>query len=169
MCGSGPRLKRQLRVEIRPFPECSATARLRRLRPFATTAGNRVGLQTVPKEVDYLYLRSDMTAIRVVASYWKVIMSVRLSVGALGFQRSRRQLHPGSPGGNTCRHYQACRCSHAAAQLCYPSAGAKDRYPHHPGAARTQKLDTTALYTRVAINALGAVTSPLDLLLKMPG
>src|SRR6516165_5274252 len=30
-------------------------------------------------------------------------------------------------------------------------------------------LDTTALYTRVAINALGAVTSPLDLLLKMPG
>ena len=32
-----------------------------------------------------------------------------------------------------------------------------------------KKLDTTALYTRVAINALGAVTSPLDLLLKMPG
>ena len=31
------------------------------------------------------------------------------------------------------------------------------------------KLDTTALYTRVAINALGDVTSPLDLLLKMPG
>src|SRR5262252_5108534 len=32
-----------------------------------------------------------------------------------------------------------------------------------------KKLDTTALYTRVAINALGDVTSPLDLLLKMPG
>jgi integrase/recombinase XerD len=32
-----------------------------------------------------------------------------------------------------------------------------------------KKLDTTALYTRVAINALGEVTSPLDLLLKMPG
>ena len=32
-----------------------------------------------------------------------------------------------------------------------------------------KKLDTTALYTRVAINALGRVTSPLDLLLKMPG
>jgi integrase/recombinase XerD len=31
------------------------------------------------------------------------------------------------------------------------------------------KLDTTALYTRVAINALGEVTSPLDSLLKMPG
>ena len=32
-----------------------------------------------------------------------------------------------------------------------------------------KKLDTTALYTRVAINALGDVTSPLDLLLKTPG
>ena len=32
-----------------------------------------------------------------------------------------------------------------------------------------KKLDTTALYTRVAINALGEVTSPLDLLRKMPG
>jgi site-specific recombinase XerD len=32
-----------------------------------------------------------------------------------------------------------------------------------------KKLDTTALYTRVAINALGEVTSPLDVLLKMPG
>jgi site-specific recombinase XerD len=32
-----------------------------------------------------------------------------------------------------------------------------------------KKLDTTALYTRVAISALGEVTSPLDLLLKMPG
>ena len=32
-----------------------------------------------------------------------------------------------------------------------------------------KKLDTTALYTRVAISALGQVTSPLDLLLKMPG
>jgi integrase/recombinase XerD len=32
-----------------------------------------------------------------------------------------------------------------------------------------KKLDTTALYTRVAISALGEVTSPLDVLLKMPG
>jgi site-specific recombinase XerD len=32
-----------------------------------------------------------------------------------------------------------------------------------------KKLDTTALYTRVAISALGQVTSPLDYLLKMPG
>jgi site-specific recombinase XerD len=32
-----------------------------------------------------------------------------------------------------------------------------------------KKLDTTALYTRVATSAIGEVTSPLDLLLKMPG
>jgi len=32
-----------------------------------------------------------------------------------------------------------------------------------------KKLDTTALYTRVAISAIGELTSPLDLLLKMPG
>jgi hypothetical protein len=28
---------------------------------------------------------------------------------------------------------------------------------------------STALYTRVAVSAIGEVTSPLDLLLKMPG
>ncbi len=32
-----------------------------------------------------------------------------------------------------------------------------------------KKLDTTALYTRVAIRAIGEVTSPLDLLPKTPG
>jgi integrase/recombinase XerD len=32
-----------------------------------------------------------------------------------------------------------------------------------------KKLDTTALYTRVAISTLGQVTSPLDFLRKMPG
>ena len=32
-----------------------------------------------------------------------------------------------------------------------------------------KKLDTTALYTRVAISTIGQVTSPLDFLLKMPG
>src|SRR6516165_561071 len=42
-------------------------------------------------------------------------------------------------GSRARQHYQACRCSHAAAQLCHPSSGAKDRYPHHPGAARTQE------------------------------
>jgi site-specific recombinase XerD len=32
-----------------------------------------------------------------------------------------------------------------------------------------KKLDTTALYTRVAISTLGEVTSPLDFLSNMPG
>jgi site-specific recombinase XerD len=32
-----------------------------------------------------------------------------------------------------------------------------------------KKLDTTALYTRVAIRTIGQVTSPLDFLRKMPG
>jgi site-specific recombinase XerC len=32
-----------------------------------------------------------------------------------------------------------------------------------------KKLDTTALYTRVAIHTIGRVTSPLDVLRKMPG
>jgi integrase/recombinase XerD len=32
-----------------------------------------------------------------------------------------------------------------------------------------KKLDTTALYARVAVSAIGEVTSPLDVLLKMPG
>src|SRR6516162_10085020 len=32
-----------------------------------------------------------------------------------------------------------------------------------------KKLDTTALYTRVAISTIGQVTSPLDFLRKMPG
>ena len=31
------------------------------------------------------------------------------------------------------------------------------------------KLDTTALYTRVANTTIRTVTSPLDFLLKMPG
>src|SRR5215472_13367303 len=32
-----------------------------------------------------------------------------------------------------------------------------------------KKLDTTALYTRVAISTIGQVTSPLDFLRKLPG
>jgi hypothetical protein len=34
---------------------------------------------------------------------------------------------------------------------------------------RRAPAPATALYTRVAISALGQVTSPLDFLLKMPG
>jgi hypothetical protein len=79
-----------------------------------------------------------------------------------------------SPGSGTWRHYQACRCSYTAAQFCHPSIGAKDRYSRHPEPAPAKagvllghkKLDTTALYTRVAIKAIGEVTSPLDLLVS---
>src|SRR6516164_5286891 len=42
-------------------------------------------------------------------------------------------------GSRARRRHQACRCSHAAAQLCHPSSGTEDRYPGHPGAARTQE------------------------------
>ena len=94
--------------------------------------------------------------------------------GYRGRHMSARQLHRlVRTGGGTRRHYQARRRSYAAAQLCHPSLGAKDRYPRHPGPPAVllghKKLDTTALYTRVAISAIGEVTSPLDFLLKMPG
>src|SRR5690242_21947848 len=86
------------------------------------------------------------------------------STGSFAWQRSA----PALP---------SARCSHSAAQLCHPSLGAKNRYPGHPEPAPAKagvllghkKLDTTALYTRVAVSALGQVTSPLDFLLKMPG
>jgi len=45
-----------------------------------------------------------------------------------------------SPGSGTRRHYQACWCSHPAAQLCHPSLRAKDRYPDHPGSARSRDI-----------------------------
>src|ERR1700745_2911666 len=82
-----------------------------------------------------------------------------------------------SPGSGACRHHQARRRSYPAALLCHASFGAKDRHPRHPEPAPAQagvllghkKLDTTPLYTRVAISTIGQVTSPLDFLRKMPG
>src|SRR6516225_7173186 len=74
-----------------------------------------------------------------------------------------------SPGSRACRHHQACRRSYAAALLRHASPGAEDRYSDNPGFIGTKKLDTTALYTRVAISTIGQVTSPLDFLRKMPG
>src|SRR5215472_3616897 len=71
-----------------------------------------------------------------------------------------------SHGSGACRHHQASRRSYAAALLRHASPGAEDRYSDNPG---FKKLDTTALYTRVAISTIGQVTSPLDFLRKMPG
>jgi hypothetical protein len=58
--------------------------------------------------------------------------------------RAAHQCAPPPPArphrSGTRRHYQARWCSHAAAQLCHPSPGAKDRYPEHPGAARGRDI-----------------------------
>ena len=45
-----------------------------------------------------------------------------------------------SPGSGACRHHQARRRSYAAAQLCHPPLGAKDRYPRHPSSARSRDI-----------------------------
>src|SRR6516165_4010893 len=75
-----------------------------------------------------------------------------------------------SPGSRACRHHQAGRRSYTAALLRHASPGAEDRYSDNPGfIGGHKKLDTTALYTRVAISAIGQVTSPLDFLRKMAG
>jgi hypothetical protein len=51
-----------------------------------------------------------------------------------------------------------------------PISGLSRAWPAQAGVLLGhKKLDTTALYTRVAISAIGEVTSPLDFLLKMPG
>src|ERR1700745_176368 len=80
-----------------------------------------------------------------------------------------------SPGSGARWHHQQCRRSHIAAQLCPPSSGTEDRYPHHtePAPAKAgvllghKKLDTTALYNRAPLTALGEVTNPPGLLFKM--
>jgi integrase len=86
--------------------------------------------------------------------------------------RAAHECAPAPParslGSGTCRHYQAC--VHTL----------RHSFTTHLLEQKTdiriiqvllghKKLDTTALYTRVAISAIGEVTSPLDFLLKMPG
>jgi integrase/recombinase XerD len=72
------------------------------------------------------------------------------------------------------RDRQARISAHAAAQLRDASARAEDRHSRDPEPAPAKagvllghkKLDTTALHTRVALKALGEVTSPLEHLAK---
>src|SRR6202008_237198 len=74
-----------------------------------------------------------------------------------------------SPGSRACRHHQRvgvhtlrhCCATHLLEQ--------KTDIRIIQVLLGHKKLDTTALYTRVAISALGQLTSPLDFLRKMPG
>ncbi len=49
--------------------------------------------------------------------------------------RKKGWMSPGQPW-----LFQARRRSYAAAQLCHPSLGAKDRHPRHPGSARSRDI-----------------------------
>jgi len=60
--------------------------------------------------------------------------------GYRGQHMSRRQLHRlVCMAAERASITKRVGCSHATAQLCHPSSGTKNRYPHHPGAARTQE------------------------------
>ena len=103
--------------------------------------------------------------------------------GAGGFRAAIRS-SPSRPASSTRR---PCRCrgrrdqeasvaAHAAAQLRHAPAGTGHRHPRHPEPAPAKagvrlghaKLDTTALYTRVANTTIRNVTSPLDRLAPLP-
>ena len=80
-------------------------------------------------------------------------------------------VEPHLPRGSPCGGDQeACFAAHAAAQLCDAPFGAGYRYPGHPEPAPVKtgvllghaKLNTTALYTRVATSTIRKVMSPLD-------
>src|SRR5712671_418832 len=60
------------------------------------------------------------------------------------------------------RDQEARLAAHAAAQLRHAPARARCRYSRDSNATGHAKLDTTALYTRVANTTIRAVTSPLD-------
>src|SRR6516162_3550469 len=98
------------------------------------------------------------------------------SRSALAVSRLPRAAHEPTPtaparllGIGASRHHQACWGSYTAAQLRHPSPEQKTDIRIIQVLLGHKKLDTTALYTRVAVSAIGQVTSPLDLLQKMPG
>ena len=90
--------------------------------------------------------------------------------GYRGQHTSARQLHrivrlrPGVPASPSVSAF--IRCGTASPRISWsrrPIFGIIQVLLGH------KKLDTTALYTRVAISTIGQVTSPLDFLRKMPG
>ena len=105
--------------------------------------------------------------------------AARLAVS--GPQSRRTALDPPAQPRRPCcccgrRDQEASVAAHVAAQLCHPPAGTGHRYPCHPEPAPAKagvllghaKLDTTALYTRVANTTIRNVTSPLDRLAPLP-
>src|SRR5215831_10449905 len=74
-----------------------------------------------------------------------------------------------SPGSRACRHHQAGRRSYLRHCFATHLLEQKTDIRIIQVLLGHKKLDTTALYTRVAISAIGQVTSPLDFLRKMPG
>src|SRR5215472_17574127 len=72
-------------------------------------------------------------------------------------------------GSGTSRHHQACRVHTLRHSFATHLLEQKTDIRIIQVLLGHKKLDTTALYTRVAVSAIGEVTSPLDLLLKMPG
>src|SRR5271155_1168625 len=75
-----------------------------------------------------------------------------------------------SPGSGACRHHQACRRVHTL-RHCFATHLLEQKTDIRVIQVLLghKKLDTTALYTRVAISTIAQVTSPLDFLRKMPG
>src|SRR5215831_15103756 len=73
------------------------------------------------------------------------------------------------PGSDTSRHHQACWVHTLRHSFATHLLEQKTDIRIIQVLLGHKKLETTALYTRVAVSAIGEVTSPLDLLLKMPG
>jgi integrase/recombinase XerD len=96
-------------------------------------------------------------------------------------QSDRTALDPAAQPRRPCRRrgrrdQEASVTAHAAAQLRHTPVGTGHRHPRHPEPAPAKagvllghaKLDTTALYTRVANTTIRNVTSPLDRLAPLP-
>ena len=107
--------------------------------------------------------------------------SAAAGLAVSGPQSGRAPLDPPAQPRRPCRcrgrrDQEASVAAHAAAQLRHAPAGTGHRHPRHPEPAPAKagvllghaKLDTTALYTRVANTTIRNVTSPLDRLAPLP-